>query len=439
MRLAKHALTGSVTSYRVGIFGFAATSAIRAEGNLNVGLLDQHLGLHWVQDHIAAFGGDKDDVTIFGEDTGWANVAFQLTAYGGKTRPTFGKAILMSGPTTGGDGITSGSTERHVAELNKILNCSSSTGDSVAELKCLRALPLNTLVNAAVKYAFTFDALAGVGTFKPTAPSPFIPSSPSQLLKSGQFLKNVDIIIGWCEDDGTQFISPVIDSSSAFTAWTAEQFPKLSAANSKEFMSLYPASDFSDLPSEGIERNYFRAARVTRDVHFACPSLLVTDAYSSRSDVYLWALNSTVFRVGHALYNRSYVGQDHFSDIPYVFDYVNQPPYSSVANQADYNLASLMSGSWATFARYSTPTLPFLSAKEGLAKNLTIGPWPKVSSPGNEDKAIRIIGGPRDGMATILAKDVNQPTNSGLPLYDERLATRCAFWNRPDVLEQTFM
>ena len=432
-------MTDSLPSYRVGIFGFAATSAIRDEGNLNVGLLDQYLGLQWVQAHIAAFGGDKDDVTIFGEDTGWANVAFQLTAYGGSARPTFKKAILMSGPTTGGDGITSGSTEKHVADLIKILNCTSSTNASAAELDCLRVLPLDTLVNAAVEYAFAFDPLAGVGTFKPIAPSPFVPSSPAQLLRNGHFLKDVDILIGWCEDDGTQFVSPLINSSSAFTSWATAQFPGLSAASFDELLSLYPASEFSNLPSEGIERNYFRAARVTRDVHFACPSLLLTDAYSMKSSVYLWTLNYTVFRVGHALYNRSFVGQDHFSDIPYVFDYVNQLPYSAVADQTDYYLASLISGSWALFARYGRPTLPFLSAEDTVARNLTLAPWQKASSPSNGDKAIRIIGGPRNGMATIPPKDSGYRRGRGLPQYDERLATRCAFWNRPDVLEQTFM
>ncbi|KAL8716691.1 MAG: hypothetical protein Q9225_005999 [Loekoesia sp. 1 TL-2023] len=428
-------------NYRVGIFGFAASSALRREDNLNVGLLDQRLGLHWVQEHIAAFGGNKDDVTIFGEDVGWANVAFQLMAYGGQVEPTFHRAILMSGPTPGGDEITSGLTEKHGAELIAKLKCSSSTGNSSAELSCLRALPLEALVEAAVEYSFAFEALAGVGTFRPTAPSSFIPSSPSSLLRSGRFLKNIDLVIGWCEDDGTQFIPGPITNASAFASWATSQFPKLSAQNSKELTSLYPESDFSDLPSEGIDKNYFRTARVIRDLHFACPSLLLTDAvkrFSPTSDVYLWALNFTVFRVGHALYNRSFVGQDHFSDIPYVFDYVDRPPYSSVASQQDYDLASRMSGSWAAFARFSQPTVPYLSAQESLAQNISVAPWTEAAASKDGSLAIRIIGGPKDGMAKIPFTDRGMKEAGGL-VYDEQLAARCGFWNRPDVLEQTFM
>ncbi|KAL8687425.1 MAG: hypothetical protein Q9218_006396 [Villophora microphyllina] len=426
-------------NYRVGILGFAASSALRDEGNLNVGLLDQYMGLHWVQDHIAAFGGNPKDVTIFGEDVGWANVAFQLTAYGGDVKPTFKKAILMSGPTPGGDGTTSGITEKHVSELSGILNCSSP--NSAAELQCLRALPLTTLVDAAVKFSFAFEAIAGVGTFKPVAPSPFIPASPSELLRSGRFLKGVDILIGWCEDDGTQFIAAPISNDTAFTSWATAQFPGLSARNVQEFISLYPASDFADLPSEGVDKNYFRAARILRDVHFACPSLMLTNSYnhwSPDSEVYMWDLNQTVFRVGHELYNRSFVGQDHFSDIPYVFDYVSQVPYSLVADQSDYNIASLMSGSWAAFAHFGQPIVPGLSATEGVARNLTLSPWDEVRRAGNSGLALRIIGGPKDGMVTIPRMDSGRRL-TGQPTYDEKLATRCAFWQRPDVLEQTFM
>ena len=424
-----------VFSYRIGLFGFNASPALRKEGNLNVGLLDQYLGLQWVQDHIAAFGGNNEDVTVFGEDTGWANVALQLTAYGGKAKHLFDKAILQSGPTTGGDGLTSGITEQHVTELSARVNCTA--GNSAAQLKCLRALPLQELTDAAVAYAFEFDALAGVGTFKPTAPSPFTPEAPSKLFKSGQFQKNVNIIIGWNEDDGTQFVLPqIVNSTATFTAWAAYKFPKLSAANSKELANLYPESDFTDFPAENVEKNYFRAARIIRDIDFTCPSLLLADAYSAQNDVYLWTLNFTVFRVGHALFNRSFEGQDHFSDIPYVFDYVNQVPYSQVADQTDYNLASLMSGSWAAFANYAQPTIPGVSAEQALARNLTLAPWSRAQESRNGDRMIRIIGGPKDGLATIPAKDGSRCR--GRQLYDEKLATRCGFWNRQDVLEQTF-
>ena len=59
--------------YRLGSFGFSHFPGERGSGN--AGILDQRLALEWVRDHIDAFGGNPDDVTIFGESAGGASVS----------------------------------------------------------------------------------------------------------------------------------------------------------------------------------------------------------------------------------------------------------------------------------------------------------------------------------------------------------------------------
>jgi len=54
-------------NYRLGVWGFLNTPVVHAEGSSNAGLLDQRLGLRWVQENIHAFGGDSKRVTIWGE------------------------------------------------------------------------------------------------------------------------------------------------------------------------------------------------------------------------------------------------------------------------------------------------------------------------------------------------------------------------------------
>lgn len=69
--------------YRLGAFGFLASSDIGANGALNVGLLDQRFAIEWVQKHITKFGGDPNRVTIAGESSGAGSVMFHAMAHGG--------------------------------------------------------------------------------------------------------------------------------------------------------------------------------------------------------------------------------------------------------------------------------------------------------------------------------------------------------------------
>lgn len=57
---------GVSMQYRIGVFGGLNTELTAKEGLLNLGLKDMYVALEWVQDNIAAFGGDPDDVTIMG-------------------------------------------------------------------------------------------------------------------------------------------------------------------------------------------------------------------------------------------------------------------------------------------------------------------------------------------------------------------------------------
>jgi carboxylesterase type B len=75
---------GVSINYRLQAWGFIFGKDIAEEGSTNLGIRDQRLALYWVQENIAAFGGDPTKVTIWGESAGGFSVGAQLVAYGGR-------------------------------------------------------------------------------------------------------------------------------------------------------------------------------------------------------------------------------------------------------------------------------------------------------------------------------------------------------------------
>lgn len=88
-------------NYRLGMWGFLQTPALVAEGSSNAGLLDQRLALQWVQENIAAFGGDPDRVVVYGESAGAQSIAYHLFSYDGRNDGLYRGAIMESGGPTG--------------------------------------------------------------------------------------------------------------------------------------------------------------------------------------------------------------------------------------------------------------------------------------------------------------------------------------------------
>ncbi|KAJ6127818.1 carboxylesterase [Penicillium samsonianum] len=405
-------------NYRVGVFGFAASPALNATDSLNVGLLDQRLGLSWVQQHISAFGGDPDNVTIFGESDGATGVGLQITAYGGDIQKTpFKRAIMQSGSPASDLGTASNISAVRTGELIKKVNCTSSASE--AEFACLRKLPLNILLSAAVEYEFSVTS-SGFDAFIPTSPSTFIPDSPSTLLTSGRFARDIDIIAGWTEDDQSFFTPTTLNSTTDLVEFIYSQFPAFSERNVQRVLSLYPVTSFSGMPAKNISAQYFRASRMIRDAQDACPSLHMVRMNHKYSDEktsnYLYVLNQTLFAPLFAEAGTPYLGVPHFSDIPYVFNLANTR-YSFLASPADRKLSTEMSSSWASFAAFGEP-----SGRHG-----TIFNWYDAMNQSSQGQYnLRVLGGPNEGAEAI---------GHGKNFYEE-LARRCDFWNSAEVLRE---
>ena len=95
-RAARNKLIFITGNYRLGTFGWLAGTQIEKFGLPNAGLYDQRLVLQWVQDFIHLIGGDKTQVSAWGESAGAGSILHHLLLEGGKLDPLFRKAIMQS-------------------------------------------------------------------------------------------------------------------------------------------------------------------------------------------------------------------------------------------------------------------------------------------------------------------------------------------------------
>jgi carboxylesterase type B len=408
------------------MLGFAASSALASEDALNVGLSDQRLALEWIKDNIHLFGGNPNNITIFGESAGAMSIGHQINAYGGEKPVPFHRAIMQSGESTTVSGTVSNISEVHTSEVTKLVNCTSH--NSSAELACLRELPLDRLLKTVVSYELEVNPNV-LYVWQPIVPNDFIPDAPSKLLREGRFAKNIDIIAGWNANDGSEFVTPNITTDSEVI--TSVTYPSiLDEALQQELLSLYPVSSFSAMidGNKTISPQYFRASQMYRDNSFTCPALLLAQTMANASNQtttnYLFEMNQTLFTSFFAKSGTPYYGIAHGSDVPFVFNELFEYPN---ATRDQIQLAKAISTSWALFANSGE------TVARAAGKGNALQGWPEGYQKGTNGSsvAIRVLGGPNDGPVVL-----RQGGSGEEVLASENLIGRCALWNSEAVMNQ---
>ncbi|EKD03334.1 hypothetical protein A1Q2_02363 [Trichosporon asahii var. asahii CBS 8904] len=191
-------------NYRVAGWGFMPGKQVKAEGIGNLGLLDQRMGLEWVADNIAAFGGDPDKVTIWGESAGAISVFDQMAAYDGNNlyndKPLFRGAIMNSGSMVPVDPVDGSRGQRTYDAVVKKAGCDTAP-DS---LQCLRDLPLDKFTDAANSVPAILSYQSVSLEYLPRPDGVFMTDSPDNLVSNKKYAA-VPMIIGDQEDEGTLF------------------------------------------------------------------------------------------------------------------------------------------------------------------------------------------------------------------------------------------
>ena len=177
-------------NYRLGIFGFFSHPELTKESphhaSGNYGLLDQAAALEWVHKNIAEFGGDPNNVTIFGESAGSFSVCALMASPLSKN--LIAKAIGESGAFFGRT-----LTAKPLADSEKA-GAEFAQENNAATLEQLRAMPAAELLEAAMKNRNSFR-------FNPNIDGYFFPESPAEVYASGK-QAHIALLAGWNHDEG---------------------------------------------------------------------------------------------------------------------------------------------------------------------------------------------------------------------------------------------
>ncbi|EHK46756.1 uncharacterized protein TrAtP1_005268 [Trichoderma atroviride] len=217
-------------NYRLGAFGFLSGPTLQQNGTSNAGLLDQRLALEWVQDNIHLFGGDPDNVTVMGVSAGGGSIMHHITAYGGQKPALFRRAIPQSAGLVPMPGNRA--QEQAFDDFLSMLN--------VTTLDEARDLPSSAL--QAVNTKQVGNAPYGTFIFGPAVDGTFAPGMPSKLLLQGAYVKGIEVVSSFNQNEGMTFTDPsAYDSEPLFRKQIETVFPLLSSDDVDFiFGTLYP-------------------------------------------------------------------------------------------------------------------------------------------------------------------------------------------------------
>jgi carboxylesterase type B len=187
-------------NYRLGGFGFLGGAEVLAEGITNLGLRDQRMGLEWVADNIAAFGGDPSAVTIIGESAGAFSVFSQMALNDGdntyKDEPLFRAAIMHSGSTASTEPVDGPLAQGVFDSVVEAAECSDA-GDKI---ECLRSADYEKFWSATMSVPSFLSNSSLALSYAPRADRDVLTASTDVLAKQGKFA-NVPLIVGDTADE----------------------------------------------------------------------------------------------------------------------------------------------------------------------------------------------------------------------------------------------
>lgn len=350
-------------NYRLGIFGFLASNSNKAKGN--AGLWDQILALDWIRYNIEDYGGNPNDVTIFGESAGGMSVS--LLSLMPRNRGLFHRVIAQSGIAN--SFLTLSNSTHYTIDVGNRVNCTfESFRNEHNFVECLQSTDAVDLVRATDQLYLDmgFQSLIDL-PFAPVVDGELIRKNPSTLLADKtssefNFFQSLDMMIGACDNDGSLAITvdPPFLSKLNFNfteGVTTEEFchqiiPVFSKAlyNNSRDVSNAICEKYSE--RSNIEEQARMFLHMYGDAVFIAPGTLALKKHSdnlqgSATFQFVFSEELSLVTPSAPSWNK---GSSHATDIYFLFFYEQLKKVSNFSSETDL-FVERMRSYWTNFAK----------------------------------------------------------------------------------------
>ncbi len=319
-------------NYRLGVFGFLALPELSKESEHNTsgdyGLLDQVAALKWIKANIATFGGDPDNVTIFGESAGSLSVSALMASP--LSRGLFRRAIGESGAFFGKNIHLVSLDSAEKAGIKFVKSAFGTTS-----LEKLRALPAQEVLDAALKLPHEY--------FSQDVDGYFLPESCDSIYAAGD-QSHVALLAGWNKDEGNyrSFFNGDMPTLENYAKHTDSLFDD----NASTFLKLYPAA--TDAEAKRSASDY----EGDKFIAYSTWKWLELQLETGQSPVYRYEFDQTLPLPADAEPGTE-ASAPHASEIEYVFRVLSSKDLPW--RQSDHDGSELMASYWTNFAKTGDP------------------------------------------------------------------------------------
>ena len=338
--------------YRLGVFGFWHLSHL-SDGKdypdaQNLGLMDQMMALKWIHENIANFGGDPDNVTIWGESAGGDSVTTIPLIEG--SHKYFRRVIAQSGTP-----VLSRTPEQAIDDTNKVM----------AMLGCKTVADLQKVD---VEKLLLAVELLGDMHIGPEKDGKYLPLDPYEAYAKGA-AKDIEFLQGCNKDESNYFVAITEEEGDSFVEMQGKRWAENRNQLTDEEKVLVD-SYYNDIKGESYEP----LCKLYNQIWFFAPLFRILENQAQaggKSYAYCFTVESSVplIKSGHAI------------EISTIF---NRPEETYVSGRAfDETFSKTMRKMWVQFAKTGNPSLSAEISPDGKAHE-----WPLYDS---KNKSIMVL------------------------------------------------